>query len=132
MYYIDTPTNGVDAFDFKQQTGEIANRRTLVNMIDARPDGMAVDSDGFLWVAIPSHGQLRRYSPAGRLDGALEFPCRRVTSCCFGGDGLRDLFVTSARDQEPVSSGAQASPGGAIFRCRPGPAGQPPSLFLTG
>jgi sugar lactone lactonase YvrE len=132
VYYIDTPTNRVDALDFKVETGEIANRRTLVDMVDARPDGMAVDSEGFLWVAIPSHGQVRRYSPAGRLDGVLEFPYRRVTSCCFGGDGLHDLFVTTARDRAPVSPAAPPSPGGAIFRCRPGPAGQLPSLFRVG
>ena len=129
MYYIDTPTNGVDAFDFNALTGEISNRRPFINLVDARPDGMAVDSEGFLWVAIPSDGQIRRYSPAGRPEGVLEFPCRRVTSCCFGGEGLRDLFVTTAKDREPTTP---ESPGGAIFRCRPGPAGQLPSRLRIG
>jgi sugar lactone lactonase YvrE len=132
MYFIDTPTNRVDALDFNVQTGEIAKRRPLIDLAPARPDGMAVDSEGFLWVAIPSHGQVRRYSPAGRLEGMLEFPCRRVTSCCFGGEGLKDLFVTTAKDREPESPGEAASPGGALFRCRPGPTGQLTTRFRIG
>ena len=132
MYYIDTPTHRVDCFDFNAETGEIANRRPFVNLVEARPDGMAVDCEGFLWVAVPSDGQVRRFSPSGRLDGVLEFPCRRVTSCCFGGDGLRDLFVTSARDRPHDRATRPPSLGGAVFRCRPGPAGQLPLLFRVG
>jgi sugar lactone lactonase YvrE len=132
MFYIDTPTHRIDCFDFNVETGEIANRRPFVNLVEARPDGMAIDSEGFLWVAVPSDGQVRRYSPSGGLDGVLEFPCRRVTSCCFGGDGLRDLFVTSARDREQDSATTPPNPGGAVFRCRPGPVGQLPLPFRIG
>lgn len=117
MYYIDTLTHRIDVIDFEPATGELGERRALVDMNPGRPDGMAVDTEGFLWVALPSHGEVRRYSPAGALDGVIRFPVRRVTSCCFGGRNLDELYVTSARDRS-TEPGRPPS-GGAIYRCRP-------------
>jgi len=119
MYYADTPTNRIDAFEFNLTRGTLGRRRTFVDLAPARPDGLAVDSNGSVWVALPSHGQVRRYSPAGGLEGVIEAPARRVTSCCFGGADLGDLFVTTARDRDPDAPVR----GGAVYRCRPGVSG---------
>ncbi len=129
MYYIDTATHRVDQIDFDLVTGVLGNRRPFIQTEAARPDGMTVDREGWLWVAFPSHGQVRRYSPTGKLDGVIEFPVRRVTSCCFGGAELDELYVTSARDQN-VPPGAAAA-GGSVYRCRPGKQGQPANRFTT-
>jgi sugar lactone lactonase YvrE len=126
MYFIDTPTHRVDVIDFDLTSGDLGKRRPLVDMEPARPDGMAVDAEGWLWVAVPSHGQVRRYSPAGKLDGVIDFPARRVTSCCFGGAELDELYVTSARD---LHAPGTAASGGAVYRCRPGVQGQPANRF---
>jgi len=127
MYFIDTPTKRVDAIDFDLGSGKLGRRRPLIDMSPARPDGMALDGDGYLWVAVPSHGEVRRYSPAGRLDGVVTFPGRRVTSCCFGGPQLDELYVTSARDE---AAGPRGTPGGgAVYRCRPGVRGLTTNRF---
>ncbi|MGH3320522.1 MAG: SMP-30/gluconolactonase/LRE family protein [Streptosporangiaceae bacterium] len=121
MYYIDTPTLGVDAFDFDAPTGAIANRRRVVTIEDGpgMPDGMTIDDEGCLWVALFGGGQVRRYTPDGSLDAVVEAPASQTTSCAFGGPGRDELYITSAArgkgDEEPHA--------GALFRCRPGVTG---------
>ncbi|MCE7082678.1 SMP-30/gluconolactonase/LRE family protein [Streptomyces sp. ST2-7A] len=109
LYYIDTPTRRVDVFTFTPE-GEAIDRRPLVETAesDGFPDGMTVDADGCLWVAFWEGGAVRRYTPDGRLDRTLRMPVSRPTACAFGGPGLRDLYVTSARvglgpNEEPLA-----------------------------
>ncbi|MEU1161715.1 SMP-30/gluconolactonase/LRE family protein [Streptomyces sp. NPDC005921] len=97
VYYIDTPTNRVDVFDYD---GELpSNRRPLVTIEEGAgyPDGLTVDADGCVWVALWDGGAVRRYTPTGELDRVITLPTPRTTACVFGGADLTDLYVTTAR-----------------------------------
>ncbi|MGW2404866.1 SMP-30/gluconolactonase/LRE family protein [Streptomyces sp. NPDC001739] len=96
LYYIDSPTRRIDVCRMDGQLP--ADRRPLVVIEpDAGyPDGLTVDADGCLWVALWDGGQIRRYTPHGHLDRTLPLPVPRPTACCFGGPSLRDLFITTA------------------------------------
>ncbi|MYW65496.1 SMP-30/gluconolactonase/LRE family protein [Streptomyces sp. SID8379] len=97
MYYVDTATNRIDVFDVAGQ--QVTNRRELATVEKGagHPDGLTVDADGCVWVALWDGAGLRRYTPSGTLDRVVPLPVRRPTACAFGGPGLRDLYVTSAR-----------------------------------
>lgn len=117
MYYIDSPTHGIDAFDFELDTGDLSGRRRLINLPKGwgLPDGMAVDEEGFLWVAFWTGSAVRRISPGGRVNLVVEFPVSQVTSCAFGGDDLSDLYVTSARDGISSAQLREEPHAGALF-----------------
>jgi sugar lactone lactonase YvrE len=100
LYYADTPTGRVDAFDYDPASGALAHRREFVHLERGRPDGLCVDTDGCVWVALWEGGGVQRFSPRGHLDGTVELPVSRVTSCAFGGAGLDTLYVTTARGNE--------------------------------
>jgi sugar lactone lactonase YvrE len=97
MYYIDTPTRRIDVFD--ADGGRIANRRPLAQVEEGAgfPDGLTVDSDGCVWVALWDGSAVRRYTPTGELDRVLTLPVPRGTACAFGGPALTDLYITTAR-----------------------------------
>ncbi|WP_225839851.1 SMP-30/gluconolactonase/LRE family protein [Streptomyces sp. NK08204] len=103
MYYADSPTRRVDVFD--HDAGGIRNRRTLVEIEEGAgfPDGLTVDADGCVWVALWDGGAVRRYTPAGTLDRVVELPTARTTACAFGGPALRDLYITTARVGLPTA-----------------------------
>jgi len=125
FYFIDTPTRKIDAFDFDLVTGEISRRRTLLNCPEAwgMPDGMTVDAEGMLWVAFWDGGAVRRIDPAtGGMIDAITLPCSRITSCCFGGDALDVLFITTARGTDNVCDNQPLA--GNVFMTRPGVRGK--------
>ncbi|GAA2335235.1 SMP-30/gluconolactonase/LRE family protein [Streptomyces cuspidosporus] len=97
MYYADTPTRRIDVFDVAG--AEVTGRRLFARIEDGAgfPDGLCVDADGGVWVALWDGGAVRRYAPDGSLDRVVELPVRRPTACAFGGPDLTDLYVTSAR-----------------------------------
>lgn len=130
MYYIDSARGTVDVLDFEAQSGAASGRRTLVAIppADGVPDGMTVDADGYLWVALFGGSSLHRYAADGRLDREVRLPVSLVTSCAFGGPDLADLYVTTARcngdvviEDEPYA--------GDLFRFRPGVRGLPPDPY---
>ena len=98
MYYIDSMAYRVDRFEFDVATGEIAERRpfVVIERGGGIPDGLAVDDDGGLWVALWGRGSIRRYSSDGELEQVLAVPADNVTACCFGGADGRSLYVTTA------------------------------------
>ncbi|MEU6533211.1 SMP-30/gluconolactonase/LRE family protein [Streptomyces sp. NPDC046928] len=109
LYYIDTPTRRVDVFD--HDGGRVTNRRTFAEIEDGAgfPDGLTVDAEGAVWVALWDGSAVRRYTPDGALDRVIAFPVPRVTACAFGGPGLTDLYVTTARvglDTAPPLAGS--------------------------
>ncbi|SCF45719.1 SMP-30/gluconolactonase/LRE family protein [Micromonospora mirobrigensis] len=119
MYYIDTPTRRIDAFDVV--AGELRNRRTAVDLTDVMgvPDGLTLDAEGCLWVALWDGGAVHRYAPNGVLDRVVTFPVPRPTCPAFGGPDLTTLYVTSAAigTDDPLS--------GALFAVAAGVAGRP-------
>jgi sugar lactone lactonase YvrE len=126
LYYIDTATCRIDVFDFDLAHGTIANRRPLVE-IDANegsPDGLTIDAEGYLWVALWDGWQVRRYSPTGGLDTVIELPIARPTCCALGGADFRDLFITTAAPDSADERETQAL-AGRVFRARVDVAGLP-------
>lgn len=132
LYFVDTPTRTVDVLDYDGGTGAAAGRRTFADLRDlpGRPDGLTVDAEGGVWVALVRGGQVRRYSPSGALDTVVELPAKRVTSCAFGGDGLDELYVTSGRFGMTAEEIAEEPSAGALFRLRPGVRGRPPRTWV--
>jgi sugar lactone lactonase YvrE len=117
MYYVDSPTRRIDVFDFETDTGEATDRRTWTEIADTDgvPDGLCVDADGCVWVAVHGAGQVRRYTPDGRLDRTIEVPARQTTACCFGGPDLSDLYVTTAREGFTEADAAAQPLAGSLF-----------------
>ncbi|MEU6669571.1 SMP-30/gluconolactonase/LRE family protein [Streptomyces sp. NPDC046727] len=117
MYYIDTPTRRVDVFDYDSGSGGVHNRRPLLEIEEGAgfPDGLAVDAEGCVWVALWDGGAVRRYTPAGDLDRVLTLPTPRTTACAFGGPDLTDLYITTARTglpaPDPLSGSLLVVPG---------------------
>ncbi|MEW2132991.1 SMP-30/gluconolactonase/LRE family protein [Streptomyces sp. NPDC005435] len=115
MYYIDSPTRRIDVFDYDGE--RVRNRRTLAVIEDGAgfPDGLTVDAAGGVWVALWDGGAVRRYTPAGALDREIRLPAPRTTACAFGGPGLTDLYVTTARvgltEPTPLSGSVLVVPG---------------------
>ncbi|NMO38210.1 SMP-30/gluconolactonase/LRE family protein [Streptomyces sp. GMY01] len=97
MYYVDTPTRRIDVFD--HDGGRVANRRQLALVEEGAgfPDGLTVDAEGCVWVALWDGGAVRRYTPTGELDRIVRLPVPRPTACAFGGPALTDLYITTAR-----------------------------------
>ena len=127
MYYVDTGRNDVRAYDYDMDSGAIDNERvTVTNAGRGRFDGMTMDEEGMLWIAIFGGGAVRRYHPeSGELLATVELPMSQITSCAFGGPDLSDLYVTSAclrlspaeREAEPLA--------GSLVKVAPGVRGLP-------
>jgi sugar lactone lactonase YvrE len=133
MYYIDSPTLGVDVFEFDVAGGSLGERRRLITISpgEGAPDGLTLDAEGGLWVAVHGSGTVRRYSPDGHLDRVVRVPAAMVTSCAFGGADLGDLYITSmSLGMSEQASRAQPFAGG-LFCCRPGVFGVPARRFAT-
>jgi sugar lactone lactonase YvrE len=103
MYYADSGAGTLDAFDFDGASGALERRRTLVRCAGPGvPDGLWVDDEGCLWVAMWGGGEVRRYAPDGALLHAWPLPVSQPTACCFAGPGRATLIVTSARAGLPA------------------------------
>lgn len=133
MYYVDTPREIVDAFDFDLATGAVSDRRTFVDLHDVpgRPDGLTVDAEGGVWVAMARGWAVRRFGSDGRVEQVIDVPAYRVTSCTFGGADLADLYITTARFGLDPAALAEQPHAGAVFRCAPGVRGLPAHAFAA-
>jgi sugar lactone lactonase YvrE len=135
FYLVDSLTRSLDAFDFDIASGRLSNRRTIVTLRfgEGGPNGLAVDNDGAIWLAVTGSGSVHRYAPDGRLLARAFIATPGATSCAFGGAGGGDLFITSLGRRMPdiaqtigitpammENSGPEA---GGLFVCRPGVAG---------
>jgi sugar lactone lactonase YvrE len=131
MYYIDSVTQGVDVFDFDPADGSLGERRRLITIPpgDGLPDGMTVDAEGGVWVALHGSGSIRRYMPDGRVDRVVRVPPGMVTCCAFGGPDLTDLYITTMNLGLSEADRASQPLAGALFRARPGVRGVPANRF---
>jgi sugar lactone lactonase YvrE len=127
MYYVDTPTQALDAFDYDLDSGRLGTRRRIATVPAAAglPDGIAVDDEGAVWVAIWGGGHVRRYTPGGRLDRIVEVPADHVTACAFGGVDGTTLLVTSAAGYGDDTAARAQSHAGALFAVDAGVGGPP-------
>lgn len=132
MYYIDTPTRKVAAFDFDVSTGQLGASRTVVTIPESEgyPDGMTIDSEGMIWVAQWDGYCVSRWDPkTGTRLLKVRVPTARVTSCAFGGDKLDELYITTAMvglSDEDLQTQPNA---GGIFRFKTDIRGTPSYPF---
>lgn len=132
MYFADTPRRTIYAYDFDLLSGNISNRRPFITLDanDGTPDGLTIDEDGCLWVAIWDAWRVTRYSPQGQAMTNIKMPVPRPTSCCFGGANLDTLYVTSASVRLNEEALASAPLSGSLFSIRiPGVRGLPETTF---
>jgi sugar lactone lactonase YvrE len=122
-YHADTPTRRVFAYDYDPLDG-LRNRRAFVEIPEGTgdPDGLTVDAEGCVWVALYGGRAVHRYRPDGSLDGVVELPVSHVTACTFGGPELDRLYITTSRENLPPNAEPAA---GAVFTCAPGVHGRP-------
>ena len=127
LYLADTAISIVDLFDLDPATGTIDHRRRFLDFSAAQvwPDGMTVDDEGMLWVALGRAGAVHRYRADGTLDGIVEIPVTNPTSVAFGGIDGGDLYITTSWFDLETGSRADQPLAGVIFRCRPGVTGPP-------
>ena len=124
MYHNDSARQVTYAFDL-DRSGNVANRRELIRFSDGDgyPDGMTVDAEGCLWVAFWDGWCVRRFSPSGDRLAEVRVPVQRPTSCAFGGEGLRTLYITSARRDLQGTDLANQPLAGGLFAADVGVAG---------
>lgn len=119
FYYIDSPSKSVFAFDFEPENGTLASRRVVVDLTEKEnelPDGMTIDSDGMLWIAIWGGYRVCRFNPEdGKCMAEIRFPVKNITSCEFGGENLDELYVTSSNLDAKETEKEYA---GALFRVK--------------
>jgi sugar lactone lactonase YvrE len=119
FYYTDSVEHTIYAFDFDLESGSITNKRVFAQTPDDYvPDGLTVDSEGFIWSANWDGWKILRYDPGGEIDMEIPLPVQRPTSCTFGGPELNHLFVTSARlglDRDVLERQPLA---GSVFRIK--------------
>ena len=131
MYYVDSMTYRVDRFDFDPSTGGVSDRRPFVAIERGAgiPDGLAVDHEGGIWVALWGRGALRRYSPGGELERVLDVPTDNVTACCFGGDDGCSLYVTTASVDLDADQRRRQPQAGSVFVTEVDVSGPPAQPF---
>ncbi len=126
-YYVDSATGRVDVFSFDPDVGALRERRTLA-VVDSVPDGLAVDVDGCIWVAMCGGWEVQRFTPTGRLDRVVRLPGSQVTTCAFGGPDLSTLFIAvSAHGLDEASLRSEKA--GYLFAFEPGTQGLPGHEF---
>jgi len=121
MYYIDTPSKKIRAFDFDNTTGSIANERIIWDTAQdaSSPDGMTIDNQDRLWIAFCHGAKVVCFNPATRkVEDQIDFPCIETTACAFGGPDLQDLYITTG-----LKPGLEEKDAGRLFVCRPGATG---------
>jgi sugar lactone lactonase YvrE len=117
----------IDVFDYDPATGEAFQRRVFADLSRSEgvPDGLTVDLDGCVWVAMWGGGALRRFTASGEPDAVLPVPVSRPTSCAFGGADLSELYVTTASLGLSEAERAAEPLAGRLLRLHPGPSGLP-------
>lgn len=113
FYWTCTTTRRIFQFDYDRASGVISNRKVFYQTVEGEgiPDGLTIDEEGFIWSARWGGSCIKRHAPDGKLIETISFPVRNITSMCFGGAHLNELFVTSAK--EP---GEKSTLAGALFK----------------
>jgi len=132
MYYIDTPTREVVAFEFNVERGAIQNPQSIIT-IDPKqgnPDGMTIDADGSLWIALWGGSAVCCFDPkTGKLLHKINVPVSQVSSCTFGGRDLDELYITTANIDLNVQQLKKEPLAGRLFNIKVGVRGLPTATF---
>lgn len=123
LYYQDTPTKKVSAFDFDEEKGTISNRREIIDLADSlgTPDGNTIDEEGMLWVANWGAACVTRWNPqTGELLQKIDIPALNVTALAFGGEELDELYITTASLWMPEGEEKNYPEAGKTFIVKPG------------
>jgi sugar lactone lactonase YvrE len=132
MYYNDTPTGTVQVFDYDDATGNISNRNIAFRIPEEQgsPDGMAIDSEGMLWIAMWGGGSVNRYDPlSGALLQQVKVPAPHTASCAFGGKDMKTLYITTARVELTAAELERYPTSGDVFAAEAGVAGVPANVY---
>ncbi|AMR34059.1 hypothetical protein A0256_22725 [Mucilaginibacter sp. PAMC 26640] len=132
MYHIDTPTSQVIKYDFDYHTGAISNPQIIIKVPpeDGYPDGMTIDANGKLWIALWDGFCVAQYNPeTGQLLQKVMVPAPKVTSCAFGGEKLDKLFITTASCEMTSEELAQYPLSGSLFVADTGVTGVRSNFF---
>jgi len=128
LYVAESHARRVSRFPFDARRAQLGAREPFVELDgdDGLPDGLTVDADGGVWVAIWGAGEVRRYSPAGELTATVSCPVSNTSSCAFGGPGYRTLYITSAREGLDADALRAQPLAGSVFHARVPHRGLPP------
>jgi sugar lactone lactonase YvrE len=130
VYYIDTPTRRIDRFAVSPE-GVLSGRAPVVELESGPgfPDGMCIDDEGCLWVALWDGYAVRRYAPDGELLAVVDVEAPQVTSCCFGGADGRTLFITTSQEDMDADTRARHPHSGKVFAVGLDVSGPPAAAF---
>ncbi len=131
FFHVDSVLSKGDTYSTDADTGKMTGRRGFLEVSGPGiPDGLSLDADGCVWVAIWGGGEVRRLTPDGTVDRVVKLPVSRVTSVAFGGEDRDELFITTARDGLSEGELVRERHAGDLFWCRPGTSGRPANRFL--
>jgi sugar lactone lactonase YvrE len=132
MYHTESFRYAIFAYDFDAENGAITNRRIFAEVdpeSGAFPDGLTVDTDGFVWSNHVGVGRVVRYDPDGKIERVVQLPVPRATGCTFGGENLDTLYITTARETMTPAQLRDAPLSGSLFATRPGVGGLQAASF---
>ncbi len=132
MYFIDSPTKSVFAFDYDAATGDISNRRVAFKLTDEDgwPDGMTTDTEGMIWLAEWAGSRVcRRHPETGEILTQIDTPAPHTSACCFGGPDMNHLYITTARKGMTPEQLKQHPEAGNLFRIETDVTGSPTHAF---
>ena len=131
MYFVDSVGRTIYRYDYDLANGLLSNRNTfaVIQGEAGYPDGLTVDNEGFIWCAHWDGWRITRYAPDGQIDCVIPIPVQRVTSCCFGGANLDQLFITSARCDLTTDELAKGPLAGSVFMLETGIKGRIENYF---
>lgn len=133
MYICDSPARQIYQYEFDSKRGNLGEMRVFARIPkeEGFPDGLTVDSQGFIWSCHWDGWQITRYTPTGEIDSIIPMPVPRPTSCCFGGPDLTTLYITSASIGLSAAQLGDAPQSGMLFAIETGIKGLPEPVYLA-
>lgn len=132
FYLVESFKYAIFVYDFDIEKGTLSSKRQFASIDETSggcPDGLTVDSQGYVWNAQPGLGRIVRYHPSGKIDEVIEMPVLRPSSCIFGGEHLDTLFIPTARELMTEEQLKKYPLSGSLFAIKTGIKGIPESPF---
>ena len=129
MYITDSLKYTIWQYDFDVEAGTISNKRPFITTEAGEPDGLTVDTEGYVWSARWGGGRVFRYAPDGQLERTIDLPTPHITNCAFGGSDLSTLYISSAKIALDEAGRKQYPQAGNIFISQSTFKGRAPHFF---